>query len=154
MSGMAEEQDTEEILHTAISVLELSQKVQDSISQHFARYGLTQSRFLILAAMMLHPDETWTPAGLASLLGVKAPTVSGILNGLLNAGFVTGERSEEDRRVVMLKLTQKGRQKISKILPDHFRRLSSAFSNLSQNRKSLDTVIGHISRSLEDLKKD
>jgi DNA-binding MarR family transcriptional regulator len=53
------------------------------------------------------------PAGeLAEAVEVSAATVSGMLDGLTEAELVERTRSESDRRIVVVKLTRRGRRKV------------------------------------------
>jgi DNA-binding MarR family transcriptional regulator len=49
---------------------------------------------------------------LAEAVEVSAATVSGMLDGLSEAGLVERTRSESDRRIVVVKLTRRGRRKV------------------------------------------
>jgi DNA-binding MarR family transcriptional regulator len=53
------------------------------------------------------------PAGeLAEAVGVSAATVSGMLDHLCSSDLLERTRSEEDRRIVVVKLTRRGRRKV------------------------------------------
>lgn len=58
----------------------------------------------------LRSTPAMTPAELAEQLGVARPTVSNLLRDLEGAGFVVRERSETDRRSVLLTITEQARQ--------------------------------------------
>lgn len=53
------------------------------------------------------------PAGeLAEAVEVSAATVSGMLDGLSDAELIERTRSDSDRRIVLVKLTRRGRRKV------------------------------------------
>jgi MarR family transcriptional regulator, organic hydroperoxide resistance regulator len=57
-------------------------------------------------------DRGPIPAGeLAEAIGVSAATVSGMLDHLCDAGLTARTRSANDRRLVVVKITPKGRRK-------------------------------------------
>jgi DNA-binding MarR family transcriptional regulator len=57
-------------------------------------------------------DRGPIPAGeLAEAIGASAATVSGMLDNLADAGLIERTRSANDRRLVVVKITAKGRRK-------------------------------------------
>lgn len=70
--------------------------------------GLSHSQFRLLCAVAESPDARC--GQLADLVGVAAPTVTRMLSGLENAGFVARIPSVEDRRGVCVRLTELGRK--------------------------------------------
>ncbi len=60
----------------------------------------------------LHTRGPLHAGELAEAVGASAATVSGMLDHLCAAGLVERTRSETDRRLVVVKLTRRGRRKI------------------------------------------
>jgi len=58
-----------------------------------------------------------TPAGVADFLGLTKGTVSQTLNVLEHAGFIEKRPDGKDRRVVHLKLTERGKDHIAESIP-------------------------------------
>lgn len=70
--------------------------------------ALSFAQLRVLAAL---EEAGGSPAGrLAEHAGVSPATVTGMLDGLEQAGIVTRVRSEADRRVVLIRLTDAGRR--------------------------------------------
>ena len=131
-------------IHIAMSIADLVQNIQNSFSDHFGRYGLTQSRFLVLATMYSEAERDWTPNDLAEIIDVKPPTMTGILDSLIKDGLAKRTRCQQDRRKIVISLTEKGQELISGIFPDHVKRIKNAFGNLlnaSDNITELDRLI-------------
>lgn len=63
-------------------------------------------RLLVLRLLDAHGSKA---GELASLLGVKAPAVTSLIDGLEKEGLVSREHSADDRRVVLVTLTSEGR---------------------------------------------
>lgn len=59
------------------------------LERHFQRYGLSQPGFMLLLLLHTQSEETWTAARLADTLGVRAPTMTGILDTLQKQGFMS-----------------------------------------------------------------
>ena len=72
----------------------------------FVKQGVTQTQFLVLTAIRAYGHCTM--GTLASSLHVRMPTVTGIVNRLVRSGLVHRLPKPEDRRQVVVELTQKG----------------------------------------------
>jgi DNA-binding MarR family transcriptional regulator len=73
----------------------------------FVRRGVTQTQFLLLAS--IHAYTRCTMGTLARNLHVSMPTVSGIVDRLVRAGYLRRVPRPDDRRQVAVELTAKGR---------------------------------------------
>ncbi len=71
----------------------------------FVRRGVTQTQFLMLAAIRAYTRCTMTT--LAGNLHITMPTASGIVDRLVKSGFVKRIPDPEDRRQVVVELTAK-----------------------------------------------
>jgi DNA-binding MarR family transcriptional regulator len=68
--------------------------------------NLTQFQYI----NAINKTEDLTPTGLAKALTLSKPAVTGILNKLIEQGYVTKSRSDRDRRVYHIQLTRAGKQ--------------------------------------------
>lgn len=101
--------DLEERVKKVISYL--SQMAETYV---FARYnkGLLAelAKQEIFMLKLLGESGKTNMTDLAHRASVALSTVTGIVDKLVEKGFVTRERTEEDRRLVFVELTQKGRR--------------------------------------------
>ena len=74
----------------------------------FIKRGVTQTQFLLLASIRAYAQCTM--GTLARNLHVSMPTATGIVNRLVQAGYVQRAPQPEDRRQVIVRLTQKGQR--------------------------------------------
>ena len=72
-----------------------------------APHGLIPMEFALLRLFL--GNEQWTVTQLAQTLPVKAPRISVVVSKLVDMGLVSRRRPSNDRRVVFLTLTGKGR---------------------------------------------
>jgi DNA-binding MarR family transcriptional regulator len=72
----------------------------------FVKRGVTQTQFLLLAS--IHAYTRCTMGTLARSLHVSMPTVSGIVDRLVRAGYLRRVSRPDDRRQVAVELTRKG----------------------------------------------
>lgn len=92
-------------------VLPLLQTISDLVEKRCHRflsrnYGLTMPQYMLLMAAM-YGDAT-TLGGLADELNCSRGNLTGVADRLERDGWLVRERSSEDRRVVNIRLTDKG----------------------------------------------
>lgn len=97
-------------IYEKLSVLQSLLKRQEVLSQErfgpFADTSRGQGR--ILAMLKIQPEIA--TKDLAYLLGIRQQSLNELLNKLEKGGYVTRKPSEKDRRVMLVCLTEKGRQ--------------------------------------------
>lgn len=71
------------------------------------KFGLAPNQLKILKFLQIHSAK---PKMIASMLQVSAPTVSGVIDTLVQKGLVKREPSVTDRRVINLHLTPTGNE--------------------------------------------
>jgi DNA-binding MarR family transcriptional regulator len=82
--------------------------IQDVESRVHRPSGWTWAGFRVMFAVLVTGGAQ--PREVARLAGVSKATVSGVLNTLERDGWVVRERRAEDRRVVTVRLTDRGRR--------------------------------------------
>jgi MarR family transcriptional regulator for hemolysin len=76
--------------------------------------GLSQSRWTTLRELSRAGDAI-PQTQLAARVGIEAPTLVGILDGLVRSGFVARRVSPGDRRIRTIHLTAKAQRKLEQI---------------------------------------
>jgi DNA-binding MarR family transcriptional regulator len=113
------------------------------VEAHLAQHDITQGRFGVLMALWGNCQQgsdavPLTPAEIADRTGVTRATITGLIDTLERAGFVTRTPHEGDRRMTSVKLTARGEKLLTKILPAHFREMAWLMSPLDEaERKTL-----------------
>ncbi|OIO37700.1 MAG: hypothetical protein COT00_02430 [Candidatus Omnitrophica bacterium CG07_land_8_20_14_0_80_50_8] len=74
----------------------------------FARRSMTQPQFMMMVA--IHSYGQCRMTNLAGGMKIKMPTATGLADRLASAGYVRRFNEPDDRRVVLLELTPKGRK--------------------------------------------
>ncbi|MBU5673736.1 MarR family winged helix-turn-helix transcriptional regulator [Paenibacillus brevis] len=77
---------------------------------------------------------------LAERQGLTSAAITGLTDKLLVDGYVERTRTEQDRRVVMISITEKGREMVDKLSESQRETLLQVFSDLS------DEDIDHLKR--------
>ncbi|MCA9607329.1 MAG: MarR family transcriptional regulator [Myxococcales bacterium] len=84
----------------------------DLHSKHLAKqHELTGPQLVCLREIAR--EEIATPSGLAKAVSLSQGTVTGILDRLEARGLVTRERSAEDRRRILVRLSDRGREMVA-----------------------------------------
>jgi DNA-binding MarR family transcriptional regulator len=119
----------------------------------FSEHNITPGRFtvLILLSDKLGGEPLpQTPAELAEKAGVTRATITGLVDTLERDGLVRREHDSDDRRMMLVHLTQKGHATLREILPGHFKRMAALMAPLSEHERKalvrlLDKVAGQAS---------
>jgi DNA-binding MarR family transcriptional regulator len=143
-----------------LNLLRTGDEVFRVTENNYARHGLSQGRFGVLmllkkrsssaptaAAAEPHclPAGPLTPAELADAAGVTRATMTGLIDTLERDGLAKRVRDANDRRMMSVNLTPKGRKLLEKILPVHFRNMAEIMSPLKESeRKTLVSMLNKI----------
>ena len=92
---------------------------------------ITNNDMHIIEAIGLSGENTMSVV--AKKLGITAGSLTTSVNSLVNKKYVTRQRSEEDRRVVFLKLTEKGKRAYEHHREYHRQMTEAVISRLDEN---------------------
>lgn len=124
------EQLGREILY---SVFRMQKALYRLVREDAARVGITEVQLMILYTLC--KKENIRLNDLAEKLNLSNSNVSGTVDRLVSAGLVARETSKEDRRAVILSLTDKGRQTIK----EAFNHESILLQRLRKIEQTIDT---------------
>ena len=99
------------------SVADLTNAFYKGTSEETARYELTPTQFNLLRACFESGEEC-TATELAQILPIDTSRISRIVTILVDKGLLRRRRQTDDRRIVMLTLSEEGRELMSQILQD------------------------------------
>jgi DNA-binding MarR family transcriptional regulator len=110
---------------------------------HFAKNRISPGGFMVLMLLLNRPHCEGgafrsTPAELAELAGVTRATMTGLVDTLEREKLVKRQPDIEDRRMMAVHVTARGRKLLGGILPGHFQRMAALMRPLTQaERKTL-----------------
>ncbi|WP_341278833.1 MarR family transcriptional regulator [Paenibacillus sp. FSL H8-0537] len=118
---------------------------------HFSRFGLSTSRYRLLADLEDNEGEE-LPSQLAEHLGVTRATVTGLIDTLERDGLVSRRSSSDDGRQRSVILTEAGAKKLREMAPEHFARLEAMVGLLNIDERSvfLD-LLGRVTQGISAL---
>jgi DNA-binding MarR family transcriptional regulator len=115
------------------SVFRMQKALYRLVREDAARVGITEVQLMILYTLL--KKENIRLNDLAEKLNLSNSNVSGTVERLVSAGLVARETSKEDRRAVILSLTDKGRRTIK----EAFNHESVLLQRLRKIEQTIDT---------------
>ena len=113
MASKSPDPNLDLILESMIYLYSESRRVTRAVAE---QYGLTGSQLLVLK--MLEPRGQVSLSALSEEIRAKNSTVTGIVDRMERDGLVVRRRSGDDRRVVHIELTAKGRKLANDVKAD------------------------------------
>lgn len=102
------------------------------LTKHLAReFGLTGPQLTVIKILEQLGDLSLS--GLSARIKAQNSTVTGIIDRMEREGLVRRERSEADRRIVLIRLSDKGRKLAASIEVEPMEIFREALSSLPRN---------------------
>lgn len=92
------------------------------LNEETEQIGVTVMQFKVLRTLQEEPNISL--GELADRLQVGNSTMSGIVERLVKAGYLLRERSEDDRRTLLLRLTEEGKERQNQTYDIFMKRMS------------------------------
>lgn len=125
--------ETRRALNAFINLSRASNSVQTRLSAGLDGHGITTSQLGILEALF-HLGPMCQRA-LGDKLLRSGGNITMVIDNLEKHGLVERVRQKEDRRMIMIHLTAKGRKLISRVLPLHAKDVVKEMSRLTANEQ-------------------
>jgi MarR family 2-MHQ and catechol resistance regulon transcriptional repressor len=125
--------ETKRALNALINLSRASNSVQTRLSVGLDRHGITTSQLGILEALF-HLGPMCQRA-LGDKLLRSGGNITMVIDNLEKHGLVERVRQTEDRRMIIIHLTSKGRKLISRVLPLHAKDVVNEMSRLTASEQ-------------------
>jgi len=130
-------------------LLRVSADILAAAATHLGRHGLSMGRFSVLMLLLRAQGTGVSPSVLAEKSGVTRATMTGLVDRLEREGLVRRESNQSDRRSHTVRLTPKGDELLSGMLPAHFRRVARLMAQVGAGeRKSLVALLEKVKKGL------
>ena len=120
-----------------LTLLRVASDVIENLDACLARHDLLQGRWWVLILLMREENLTASPSVLADKAGVTRATMTGLLDSLERSNLIERIPNPEDRRMLSVKLTKKGQQRLDAVMPDYYARVAQVMQGLSEKDRSL-----------------
>lgn len=118
-------------------------------SDEFYKMKVTIPQSVVLS--LLHTQGESKMSDLAEPLNVTTAALTGIVERLVRDGYIVRAGVPEDRRVVKVRLTDKGSKTVRKMLEDRKKMTMKMFSMISQvERETYVKILEHILHHLKE----
>jgi DNA-binding MarR family transcriptional regulator len=95
---------------TYLNLVRVHEQLVGEFDALFRERGLTQTQYNVLRILRGGPREGYACQAIGERLLTRVPDVTRLIDRMEKAGLVTRSRGAEDRRVVLIRLTAKGRK--------------------------------------------
>jgi DNA-binding MarR family transcriptional regulator len=134
-------------------LLELTMLLSDDMERGLGEFGLTGPRTHLL--WVVHHQGPSTQRALADALGVSARNITGLVDALVDTGFVTREPHPTDRRATLVSLTKHGAGVMTQMAADHAELAAGLFGGLPPRQlnafvTTMTTVLDELRRRVEE----
>jgi len=133
---LTEENDAYWAIRTIIELTKTYDLLEDVLSRHFARFGLSQPKFNALMQLRQAGDRGLSLSELGERMLVSKANITGLIDRLERDNLVVRETDPVDRRVCRARLTAKALLLMENILPIHTVFTREAMSGLSTEEKT------------------
>ncbi len=127
----------ESLAHDALESLTLAESsVRRRLAADLEREGLSSSGFSVLMVLSSSGGELEL-RGLRARLNTSKANATEVVTTLETRGMVQRFRLPHDRRAASVRLTTQGRELVDRLVPEHTRRVTDAFSVLDEAEKRM-----------------
>lgn len=97
-------------------------------------------------------QHSCTPSDISKAFGITMGALTGFIDRLSKLGLVTRSRTEEDRRLVLIHITEKGKETLKNFEEQRMQKYSQIFKEFKESEvrklndllKSLGTTLGNL----------
>ncbi len=138
-----------------VRLLRVGSDLVAAFDRMLGRYGLSQSRFLVLLVLNRNPSRPMAPSEISDRVGVTRATMTRLLDGLAREGLILRRPHGQDGRRQDLSLTSEGKALLERILPDYWRRAARLMGALTgQERVRLFELLDKTASGIPELTRE
>ena len=124
-------EDDKKIINEGRVLIHLHKKIELQSELISSRYGVSARQFDVLDILFNYPDKMSTPAQLADEVHLTRSTMTGTLDGLEKKGFILRESHPNDRRSMLIKLTEEGLNFCKEKMPERYTNILRVMKSMS-----------------------
>lgn len=121
-------------LNAFIKMMRATESINNRLNRHLADANLTVSQFGTLE-VLLHLGPL-NQRAIGEKLLKSGGNITMVIDNLEKSGYVKREKDPDDRRAVLIHLTEEGKTLIEDFFPKHLERIKEEFSVLTEEEKS------------------
>lgn len=128
--------DADKSMQTWMQLLRVHNKIHAKEVSYITSFDITMNQFEVLEVLYHRGDLS---IGSITKLIMSTPgNITVVVKNLKRDGYITTSNDLKDKRVSILSITQKGKDIIEKLFPNHAKNMTQHFEVLE--RKEIDTL--------------
>ncbi len=132
-------------------VFRLTEALRRRFARHLARHGLTPPQFITLCSLDRCEGKSSRMGPLAAAAFQSAASMTGIVDRLLERGLARREQDPQDRRSVIVVLTEEGERLIHRIREERRRDMLHLLQRLpAEDQAQLSGILGKLLEGIEE----
>ena len=136
-------------VESCITLLSTASDISKILDEHFSKYGISEGKFTILMLLYRQSDYQLSPISLSKKAEVTKGTMTGLIAGLENQGFIEKIPNPCDQRGYLVCLSSKGLSILEEILPTHYTLIAKLMAGLEDGQlKELTSLLNLLSKNL------
>ncbi|PKM89949.1 MAG: MarR family transcriptional regulator [Firmicutes bacterium HGW-Firmicutes-10] len=141
-------------VESCIALLKTATDISKILDGNFSKYSISEGKFTILMLLYRQSDHQLTPISLSKMAEVTKGTITGLISGLENQGFIEKIPNPSDQRGYLVHLSSKGLCFLEEILPVHYTLIAKLMTGLEEGQlKDLTTLLNFLSKHLNNLER-
>jgi len=114
-------------------IMHLGRDMANRLEQQIRPFGLTEPEFRVLMTLFSQPDGVAHPSELCPGTSQSPANMSRISDALVSRELITRVSSAQDRRKLVLRITEQGEELVRRLLPTLFGPLRDMFKDFSDD---------------------
>jgi MarR family transcriptional regulator, negative regulator of the multidrug operon emrRAB len=114
-------------------VLQLGRELAVDFEQRLRPFGLAEAEFRVLSTLFSQPDGVAHPSDLCARADQSPANMSRISDALVSRDLITRVLSVQDRRRIVLRITEQGEDLVRQLLPKLFVSLRGLLAEFSES---------------------
>jgi MarR family transcriptional repressor of emrRAB len=117
-------------------LLHMGREMASTFEQKIRPFGLAEAEFRVLTTLFSQPEGVAHPGDLCSRAAQSPANMSRICDALVGRDLITRVLSAQDRRRMVLRITEQGEELVRQLLPKMFASLRSMLVEFSESEQS------------------
>src|SRR3984893_15871879 len=118
-------------------ILHLGRQMSAMFEQQIRPFGLAEADFRVLTTLFSQPDGVAHPSDLCARAAQSPANMSRISDALVSRDLITRVPSGQDRRRMVLRITEQGEDLVRRLLPKLFVPLRGLWADFSESEQRL-----------------
>src|SRR6202163_857673 len=118
-------------------LMHMGREVAATFEQKIRPFGLAEAEFRVLTTLFSQPDGVAHPSDLCARAAQSPANMSRISDALVSRDLITRVPSGQDRRRMVLRITEQGEDLVRRLLPKLFVPLRGLWAEFSESEQRL-----------------